>query len=132
VTDRIYGPYYKANGRSFVSIVSDDKKKRSQTYPRYLMEQHLGRKLLSSEQVHHINGDPLDDRIENLEVVSYEKHRETHKAEIVEAVCPECFKDIEVLGHEYRFWQEKRNAGGPFCSRACANKYNARKRAESV
>ena len=35
---------------------------------RYLIEQHYGIKLNRNELVHHINGDMLDNRIENLEL----------------------------------------------------------------
>ena len=41
---------------------------------RYIMEQHLGRKLEVREHVHHINYDKTDNRIENLEVLDRTDH----------------------------------------------------------
>lgn len=42
---------------------------------RYIMEQHLGRKLELWEHVHHINDDSSDNRLENLEVLSNSDHQ---------------------------------------------------------
>jgi hypothetical protein len=49
---------------------------------RYLMELHLGRRLGRDEHVHHLNGDPTDDRIENLAIVSPSEHAQIHAADI--------------------------------------------------
>jgi hypothetical protein len=45
---------------------------------RLVMENEIGRYLKSSEHVHHINEDTMDDRIENLKIVSATKHGKIH------------------------------------------------------
>ena len=45
---------------------------------RYVMEQHLGRPLLPGEDVHHINKDKADNRVENLRIVNKTEHSSLH------------------------------------------------------
>lgn len=48
---------------------------------RHLMEQHLRRKLGANEIVHHKNGDKIDNRLENLEVMTRAEHAIHHHCE---------------------------------------------------
>lgn len=47
-------------------------------YHRFVMEQFIGRKLTKDEVVHHINGDRMDNRIENLELMERINHLKMH------------------------------------------------------
>jgi len=61
----LYHPY--ANNRGYVYE------------HRLVMEKDIGRYLLPDEKVHHINGKPLDNRIENLVLISHRMHIRGHK-----------------------------------------------------
>ena len=65
----------------------DGKKRRADGYVRFsddryehrvVMEEKLGRSLETHEHVHHINHDPSDNRIENLELTTNSEHRKHH------------------------------------------------------
>lgn len=45
---------------------------------RIVMENHLGRPLRRDEVVHHINGNKLDNRIENLQLMTNSEHTTLH------------------------------------------------------
>ena len=45
---------------------------------RVIMEQKIGRKLLPNEDVHHINNNPSDNRLENLELIEHSDHLKLH------------------------------------------------------
>lgn len=57
---------------------------------RYVMELMLGRRLKRSEQVHHRNHDRLDNRPENLELVSSQEHGERHTRHETVSSCVIC------------------------------------------
>lgn len=56
--------------------------RRYQLEHRLVMETALGRPLQSDEEVHHLNGDKLDNRLENLILVGHVEHQAYHADQI--------------------------------------------------
>jgi endogenous inhibitor of DNA gyrase (YacG/DUF329 family) len=74
---RCYGLHKRSTGnpRRYVLLIRNGK---CITEHRWFMQEHLGRKLTRSEHVHHLNGNPRDNRIENLTIISASQHAKLH------------------------------------------------------
>ena len=69
---------YKENGY-IVEYQKGYNKKSNVKQHRKIIEEKLGRRLLTSEVIHHINGDKTDNRLENLAVMSRSEHSSLHR-----------------------------------------------------
>lgn len=104
--------------------------KKVMSYPKYLMEKELGRKLAHNEEVHHKDENPLNNNLDNLEVRIHGEHQAEHSTKYYDKVvkCGWCGKEFLWTGVQQRkFYNNKRNHGrqaeSPFCSRSCSGYY---------
>lgn len=120
---KTYGPYKRKDGRSHVIHV-DGETRRTESYPRYLMSKHLGRALETWEHVDHVNNDPTDNRIENLQILTQAENnkKSTKEPEMGNFTCPLCGVGFIMTMRRYRHNQVKQGKAGPYCSRSCAGK----------
>ena len=120
--------YIGKDGRARIYI---QKEKRIMSYPKYLMENEIGRSLLPNEEVHHKDENPLNNNLTNLEIVFHGEHQAKHATKYYDttAVCSWCGKEFVWTGpQQASFYRNQRlrnvTSTTPFCSRHCAGKHN--------
>ena len=85
----------------------------------------------AGEEVHHLNGNKLDNRRENLTIYSASEHQNHHKHLVIARnranrkyaltlICPEC--------HQKCLVNPNHRGRNRFCSKLCGNRYNSRLR----
>lgn len=123
---KVYGPYTRKDGRKHVILI-DNKKRRTVSYPRYLMEQKLGRTLTDDETVDHIDGDFTNDDPSNLRVISRKINAliGAKRLKSQTFACPMCGTKFTKSGRALSdaITNAKRGKAGPFCSRRCQGRY---------
>lgn len=128
---RLYGPYHRRDDRLVVVLYSTEENqfaRRTISYPKYLMEVHLGERLKSNETVHHIDKDPLNNDLSNLTIIDRSEHasQDSIKYEPKKYTCPVCLEKFELTGKQQSEIVRQRNQGksktGPYCSRSCRGK----------
>ena len=126
---KVYGPYSTKDGRQIITIVENNGKRRMKSYPKYLMEQILGRELDPDlENIHHKDGNFLNNDPSNLEIIDRVKHSSNHALRVViksHFKCPMCNKEFTISSKQVHGHIYNRSIGkaGPFCSKHCAGLY---------
>jgi hypothetical protein len=120
------GPYIGKDGRLRLVGVDANKVRHTISYPKYLMELHLGRYLEKEEQVDHIDGNPLNNDLSNLQILSLGKHQyiDALRNEDIVVNCKFCGKPFVIKGNTVHNRNRKdRHQSGYFCSKQCSGKY---------
>lgn len=121
---KLYGPYTRKDGRMHLVVVKDDKTKTTISYPKYLMQQHLGRELNENETVDHIDGNIFNNNISNFQILSRAENaiKSAKYAEYLKLTCKHCGKQFERRKSVHRHNMAVRKVDGPFCSKKCVGK----------
>jgi len=123
---KLYGPYQREDGRKHVILVFVDGSKKTISYPKYLMEQHLGRALHPDlETVDHIDRDISNNDLSNLRVIDRASHarEDALYRDTIVSSCVWCGTEITLT--KAQLCKRTMKKAGPFCGRSCTGKYGA-------
>lgn len=124
---KVHGPYKrKTDGRSIVIVIDHNGKRRTVSYPKWIMEMQVGRPLDKDlETIDHIDSNIDNNDLNNLRIVPRKEHSadDTRRVRPVQFSCAWCNKDFERSPRLVRD-KSRKNKAGPFCTRNCAGKYS--------
>lgn len=117
---KIYGPYTRKDGRKHVILYDPNVGlRKTVSYPKYLMEQHIGRPLEKWETVDHIDEDFTNDNLDNLQILS-------RKNNIQKSLINGTFFKCSNNNCDVQVWRCKAHVAklkiGVFCSNSCRSK----------
>ena len=118
---KVFGPYRRKDGRKHVVLQCElTKKLKTISYPKYLMELHLGRYLTDDETVDHKDRDFTNDSLSNLQILPRSDHAklDVQRRKVLTAYCERCGKDFELSRNQTS--ERAKKLSGPYCSRSCA------------
>lgn len=98
---KVYGPYTRKDGRQIVVIKTPGiQDATTVSYPKYLVEVALNRKLAYDETIDHIDGDISNNKLTNLRIVDRRLHCYSHTYKLQPVtknciICGTAFKDSD-------------------------------------
>ena len=127
---KVLGPYSRKDGRLHIVLNNSSLPKNSKgklktiSYPKAIMEAHMGRRLKDDETIDHIDKNPLNNSIENLQVLCRSEHAslDVKRIKPVYSNCTYCGKKIELTKNQRR--KDRKNKG-VFCSEICSGRYGS-------
>ena len=122
----VLGPYTRKDSRQIVIVVDKKGKKRTVSYPKWVMECYLGRPLdPDTETVDHWDSDINNNDVSNLRVIPRDEHsaQDVRRVKLIKLKCDMCGNEFERSPRIIRD-KAKRNTSGKFCGKSCAGRFS--------
>jgi hypothetical protein len=123
---KVYGPYSRKDSRKIVIVIDKNGKRRTVSYPKWLMEIQVGHQLDPDQcTIDHWDSNFENNDLSNLRIMPRDEHSaaDTRRVKNIKFDCAWCNNTFERSPRLIRD-KAKKNKAGPFCSRSCAGKYS--------
>lgn len=122
---KVYGPYIRKDGRQHVILINSLGQRRTVSYPKWIMENFLGRILDPNlETIHHKDKNFNNNNLSNLEILPRNIHakQDAKRVQVIELICSMCKNSFMCRIDKNFRGNRKKGRSGPYCSKTCAGK----------